>query len=149
MRRAIPAVLVWLVASGVVARADMPAVAPGVTVVDDHGRWESAYGEQFYNVVGRVRNGGKASVVFVRLEVEALDGAGKVVAKAEAYNETAEALAEPKANVDEIVRSGTLKPLEAGQEQRFRAGFLQDEHPDIATYRVRVVAAPVAGCASD
>jgi hypothetical protein len=46
------ALLTALLASVAVA-ADSP-----VRVLESQGRWESSYGEHFYNVVGKLRNDG-------------------------------------------------------------------------------------------
>ena len=150
--RAVAAVAMLLVATLALPgalRAAEPCEKCTVTVVEERGRWESGYGERFYNVVGKVKNAGPASVSYVKIEVDALDAAGKVLSTATVYNESADALAAPDAKVDEILQSGTLPPLEAGREQRFRASFLADESPGLASHRVRIVAAPPAGCAGD
>ena len=66
-----------------------------VRVLESHGRWESSYGEHFYNVVGKLRNDGPKALRWVKLRVDAVDKAGKVVASTETYNESAGALAVP------------------------------------------------------
>jgi hypothetical protein len=113
-------------------------------VLEHQGRWESGYGATFYNVVGKVKNGGPGPVAYVKLRVEALDDAGKVVATADAYNESAEALSAPGAAVEALRASGKIKALPAGAEERFRASFLKEDAPTLSRYRVTVAEAPPA-----
>lgn len=120
------------------------AGAEGVRVVEDAGRWESGYGVDFYNVVGTLEVTGDTPRQFVKLRVEALDAAGKVVATETAWNETAEALSAPDADAAALVAAGKVSPVEPGRRQRFRASFLKDEHPTIATHRITVLDAPEA-----
>jgi hypothetical protein len=117
---------------------------PGARVLEHRGRWESGYGVQFYNVVGRLRNTSGHPVRWVSLRVEALDEGGKVVAATAAYNESAEALSVPDVKPEEILATGRVKPLAAGAEDRFRASFLKDETPPFKDHRVTVVETPVA-----
>ncbi len=128
----------------------LPALAaePAVRVLDHAARWESGYGSTWYSIVGRLKNAGAAPVAYVKLRLEALDGAGKVVASADAYNESAEAMTvevegEPGGATAPIA-APKIKPLAAGAEERFRGGFLKDETPPFETYRVVVVEAPPA-----
>jgi hypothetical protein len=125
--------------------AAAPALgAAGARVLDHKGRWESGYGAQFYNVVGRLKNTSGHTLRFVKLRVDALDGRGKVVASTTTYNESAEALAVPDLKADEVLASGKVKPLAADAEERFRASFLKDETPAFTDYRVIVVETPPA-----
>jgi len=119
--------------------------APGARVLEHRGRWESGYGEQFYNVVGRVKNTSGRPLAWVRLRVEALDATGKVVATTETYNESAEGLTVPELTPEakEALRA-KLKPLAADAEERFRASFLKEETPAFEDYRVTVVETPAA-----
>lgn len=113
-------------------------------VVEHHGRWESGYGVEFYNVVGRLQNTSEHALRYVKLKVEALDAAGTVVAATETYNESAEVLTVPEAKPNELLASGKIKPLGVGAEERFRASFLKEETPPFANHRVTVVEAPAA-----
>ena len=61
--------------------ADTWAGESTVQTLEHKGRWESGYGATFYNVVGKLKNNGKSTVVYVKLRVEGLDEAGKVVAR--------------------------------------------------------------------
>lgn len=127
--------------------AALPACAggPDARVLEHRGRWESGYGETFYNVVGRVENTSGHALAWVKLRVEALDGEGRVVATTETYNESAEALtvADLSAADRDRVRQ-KLKPVPAHGEERFRASFLRDETPPFTDYRVTVVETPAA-----
>jgi len=129
-------VLTALLLTTVAAAADEAAVK----VVEHKGRWESGYGAEFYNVVGRVKNASDHTVKYVKLRVEALAADGKVVASTETYNESAEALTIPGAKSETV----KVAPLAAGAEERFRASFLKEETPAFETYRVVVVESPRA-----
>ena len=116
-----------------------------VRVLESHGRWESSYGEHFYNVVGKLRNDGQKPLRWVKLRVDAVDKAGKIVASTETYNESAGALAVPDLSpVEKDALRARLTPLAPGAEEAFRAGFLRDETPPFETHRVTVVETPVA-----
>ena len=134
MRRAILALLV----------AAAWAAGPDAEVLEHRGRWESGYGAQFYNVVGRLRNTSGHPLRYVKLRIEALDEHGKVVASTETYNESAEALGVPDVDAKSLLASGKVKPLAAGAEERFRGSFLKEETPAFTEYRVKVVEAPAA-----
>ncbi|HYR95330.1 MAG TPA: hypothetical protein VEM57_01285 [Candidatus Binatus sp.] len=129
---------------GLLAAAPALGAASGARVLEHKGRWESGYGAQFYNVVGRLRNTSGHALRWVKLRVDAVDGRGKVVASAETYNESAEALAVPDLKKDDLLASGKVKPLAAGAEERFRASFLKEETPSFTDYRVTVVETPAA-----
>jgi|SRR5436309_4024646 len=120
------------------------AAGPGAQVVEHHGRWESGYGVEFYNVVGRLRNTSGHALRYVKLRIDALDARGKVVASTTTYNESAEGLAVPDLDPAELLRSGKVKPLGADAEERFRGSFLKEETPAFKDYRVTVVATPPA-----
>jgi hypothetical protein len=138
MRRAVGALVALLLAS-------TAAAAPlGAKVLEHKGRWESGYGARFYNVVGRLQNTSGHSLRWVKLRVEAVDAKGKVVATTDTYNESAEALTVPEVDPQELLRSGKVKPLESGAEERFRASFLAEETPAFTDYRVKVVETPIA-----
>ena len=120
------------------------AAGPDAEVLEHHGRWESGYGAEFYNVVGRLRNTSGHALRYVKLRIEALDDHGKVVASTETYNESAEALAVPDVDAKALLASGKVKPLAAGAEERFRGSFLKEETPVFAEYRVKVIETPAA-----
>ncbi len=120
------------------------AAGPDAEVLEHHGRWESGYGAQFYNVVGRLRNTSGHALGYVKLRIEALDDHGKVVASTETYNESAEALAVPDVDAKALLASGKVKPLAAGAEERFRGSLLKEETPAFTDYRVKVVDTPAA-----
>ena len=120
------------------------ADAAGAQVLEHKGRWESGYGAQFYNVVGRLKNTSGHELRYVKLRIEALDERGTVVARTDTYNESAEALAVPDLDPKELLASGKVKPLAAAAEERFRASFLDDETPAFKDYRVTVVETPAA-----
>jgi len=114
-----------------------------VRVLESHGKWESSYGEHFYNVVGKLRNDGTKPLRWAKLRVDAVDKAGKVVASTETYNESAGALAVPDiSQAEKDALRAKLKPLAPGAEEAFRAGFLRDETPPFETHRVTVVETP-------
>ena len=129
--------------AGVVLAALAVAGDSPVRVLESQGRWESSYGEHFYNVVGKLRNDGSKPLRWAKLRVDAVDEAGKVVASTETYNESAGALAVPDLSAAEKdALRGRLKPLAPGAEEAFRAGFLRDETPPFETHRVTVVETP-------
>jgi hypothetical protein len=118
---------------------------PGARVLEHHGRWESGYGVEFFNVVGRLRNTSGHALAHVKLRLEAVDAKGEVVASTDAYNESAEALAVP--DLDAQAKAGLqqrLKPIPSHGEERFRGSFLKDETPPFTDYRVVVVETPAA-----
>src|SRR2546430_13347772 len=115
MRRAILALLV----------AAAWAAGPDAEVLEHHGRWESGYGVQFYNVVGRLRNTSGHALRYVKLRIEALDDHGKVVASTETYNESAEALAVPEVDAKALLASGKVKALAAGAGGALRGALLK------------------------
>jgi hypothetical protein len=137
MPRLFAAVVVILVVA-----APLCAGETKITIASHTGKWESGYGAKFYNVVGTLENGGKTPVAWVKLRVEALDARGAVVASTDAYNESAEALSAPGADVEALVASGKVTPIAPGATQRFRASFLEDEHPGVVSHRVTVAEAP-------
>ena len=118
------------------------ADAAGAQVLEHKGRWESGYGAQFYNVVGRLKNTSGHELRYVKLRIEALDERGTVVARTDTYNESAEALAVPDLNPRELLESGKVKPLPADAEERFRGSFLKEETPPFTDYRVKVIETP-------
>jgi len=122
------------------------ADAAGAQVLEHKGRWESGYGAQFYNVVGRLKNTNTSGhqLRYVKLRIEALDEHRNVVAKTETFNESAEALAVPDLNPEELLKSGKVKPLPADAEERFRGSFLKEETPPFTDYRVKVIETPEA-----
>jgi hypothetical protein len=120
------------------------SAAGDVRLLGDTGRWESGYGETFYNVVGKLQNDTGKTLRFVKLRVELLDAKGKVLTHSDTYNETAEALTVPDLDPKQLLATGKIKPVEIGQEQRFRTSFLKDETPAFSTHRVRVIESPAA-----
>ena len=121
-----------------------PVLAGGLDakVLEHHGRWESGYGAKFYNVVGRLQNTSGHALRWVKVRIDAVDAKGKVVATTDTYNESAEALTVEGVDPKELLRSGKVKPLESGAEQRFRASFLADETPPFTDYRVKITETP-------
>jgi hypothetical protein len=113
-------------------------------VLEHRARWESGYGAQFYSVVGRLKNTSPHALRYVKLRIEALDAAGKVVASTDTYNESAEALGVPEVDGRALLAGGKIKPVAAGTEERFRGGFMKDETPAFTSYRVTVVETPAA-----
>jgi hypothetical protein len=140
------ALLVLLLAvpgSAAAEEAASPApsrIPAGITLVEDGARWESAYGDRFYQVVGTVENRSPSAVGAVRIRTELLDGAGKVVATFEGWNARAEALGDLG---DAAARAELAKlapdPIEPGKTDRFRATFVEDETPKFEKHRVQVV----------
>jgi hypothetical protein len=121
------------------ARADEAA-----KILEHKGQWESGYGATFYNVVGKLKNTSGHALAYVKIRVDALDGGGKVIASADAYNESAEALSLPGAQIEKVLASGKVKPFPASAEERFRTSFLKEDAPDLASYRTQVVETPAA-----
>jgi hypothetical protein len=138
MRASAPIRVALATALGLAARG----WAMDATILEHKGRWESGYGSTWYNVVGRVKNTGDRAVRWVKLRIEVVDDGGKVVASTVTYNESAEVLTVPEANPKDLLAKGKVKPLAAGNEERFRGSFLKDETPVFADYRVRVIEAP-------
>jgi hypothetical protein len=120
------------------------AAGTGAKVVEHHGRWESGYGVEFFNVVGRLKNTSGHALRYVKLRIDALDARGKVVASTTTYNESAEGLAVPDVDPAEVLRSGKVQALAPDAEERFRGSFLKEETPAFKDYRVTVVETPPA-----
>lgn len=121
------------------------AAQRGARVLEHHGRWESGYGETWYNVVGRLKNTSGHPLAYVKLRIDAVDAQGKVVASTETFNESAEGMTvldlTPEA-MEAIRRK--VKPLGSDSEERFRGSFLKDETPEFTDYRVTVIETPPA-----
>jgi len=133
-----PMLLAGVVLATVAVAGDSP-----VRVLESQGRWESSYGEHFYNVVGKLRNDGSKPLRWAKLRVDAVDYSVKVVASTETYNESAGALAVPDiSQAEKDALRAKLKPLAPGAEEAFRAGFLRDETPPFETHKVTVVETP-------
>ena len=123
--------------------ATAPAAAPAndaIAITEDGARWEDAYGEKFYQVVGTVKNIGKTPVGAVRIRIELLDESGKVVATYVGWNSRAEALGDldgdaARAELAELAPG----PIVPGDSDRFRSTFLADETPKFASHRIRVL----------
>src|SRR5256712_13521268 len=113
MRRAILALLV----------AAAWAAGPDAEVLEHRGRWESGYGAQFYNVVGRLRNTSGHAPRYVKLRVEVVDEHGKVVASTETYNESAGALAAPDLNPKGLAAARKVKALPPDAAERVPAAL--------------------------
>jgi len=139
MRRVVALAVVLLASAGATA-----ACAADAEVLEHKGRWESGYGSTWYNVVGRLKNTSGHALRWVKLRIDAVDDAGKVVASTETYNESAEVLTVPEANPKELLAQGKVKPLAAAAEERFRGSFLKEETPPFKDYRVTVVETPAA-----
>ena len=121
------------------------AAEPAARVLEHHGKWESGYGEHFYNIVGQVKNTSARPLTYIKLRIDALDDHQKVVASTETYNESASALAVADLDADAKAQvRAHLKPVAPGAEEAFRAGFLKDETPSFADYRVTVIETPAA-----
>jgi hypothetical protein len=120
------------------AAATVPTDA--IKLVEDGARWENGYGEKFFQIVGTVTNGGAAPVGAVRIRVELLDDAGKVVATFDGWNARAEALGDLDGDAAraELVELSP-GPIGPGESDRFRSTFLADETPKFASHRMRVV----------
>lgn len=123
------------------APAAAVAAVGDIRISEDGARWENAYGEKFFQVVGSVTNGGAAPVGAVRVRVELLDTAGAVVAAYEGWNGRAEALgdlegAAARAKLAELLPA----PIAPGESDRFRSTFLGEETPDFRSHRMRVLA---------
>ena len=136
----------WMAAALVLLGLPALAAEPTIRVLDHTARWESGYGSTWYSVVGRLENTGDKPVAFVKLRLEVLDEAGKVVKSTDAYNESAEAMTvevegEPGGSTAPVA-APKVKPLAAHAQERFRGGFLKEETPEFKTYRVVVVEAP-------
>lgn len=125
------------------ASAAPSVVAPAndaIAITEDGARWEDAYGEKFYQVVGTVKNIGKVPVGAVRIRIELLDESGKVVATFDGWNSRAEALGDlegdaARAELAELAPG----PIAPGESDRFRSTFLADETPKFASHRIRVL----------
>jgi hypothetical protein len=117
---------------------------PDAEVLEHHGKWESGYGAKFYNVVGRLKNDTTHPLAYVKLRIDALDGAGTVVASTETFNESAEVLGVPDVDGWALLAQGKIKQLPPGGEERFRGSFLEEETPPFESYRVTVAETPAA-----
>lgn len=135
--------------AALVACARDPDTRTNARILEHHARWESGYGAEFYSVVGRLRNESDHPLAYVKIRVEVIDAAGQVVASTETYNESAEALTVEveglPGGAGAPLDSAQVKPLAAGAEERFRAGFLKEETPPFRDYRVTVLETPAAG----
>jgi len=120
--------------------ADPAVTADGVALQVDSARWESGYGERFFQVVGTAKNVSQKPVGAVRIRTELLDAGGKVVATFDGWNGRAEALADLAGDAARAVLvARSVAPIDAGASDRFRATFLADETPAFASQRVRVL----------
>src|SRR5262249_60659529 len=112
------------------------AFAADGEVIERKGKWESGSGSTWYNVVGRLKNTSSHALKWVKLRIDAVDDAGKVVASTDTYNESAEVLTVPEANPQDLLKNGKVKPLAADAEERFRGSFLKEETPPFTDYKV-------------
>jgi len=149
----VAAAVLLLAAAGRAAAAEGEAPAPtaavstagtpipaGITVKEDGARWESGYGDKFYQVVGTVKNDSPDTVGAILVRTELLDDSGKVVATFEGWNARAEALgdltgAAARAELANLAPG----PIAPGTSDRFRATFIEDETPKFTKHRVRIV----------
>lgn len=116
-------------------------VTGDIRITEDGARWENAYGEKFFQVVGSLTNGGTAPVGAVRVRVELLDASGAVVETFEGWNARAEALGDlDDGAAREQLRELAPSAIAPGESDRFRSTFLADETPEFRSHRVRVVA---------
>jgi hypothetical protein len=124
--------------------ATVGAGEENATILRHEGKWESGYGAKFYNVVGVLKNTSAHALRYVKVRLEAVDAAGKVLGTTDTYNESAEVLSAPEIDPQKVLASGKVKPLAPGAEERFRGGFMADEYPGVKSHRVRVVETPPA-----
>src|SRR5262245_5161930 len=120
------------------------ALAGDAEILEHKGRWESGYGSTWYNVVGRLKNTSDHALTYVKLRIDAVDAAGKVVASTDTYNESAEVLTVPEIDGKDLLAKGKVKSLAAGAEERFRGSFLKEETPEFKDYKVTIVETPAA-----
>lgn len=117
-------------------------------IVEQQGRWETAYGDVYYRVLGTVQNRSKVPLKYVKLEMELLDKDGNVVLRRSGYNQKAETLeavegyetaggtASPEEKLEKI------EPIAPGEKDGFRMGVGKGEipkKPRFVSYRVRIV----------
>jgi hypothetical protein len=145
------AVVAALAGSGVALADEAPAASPaaaaagtpipaGITATEDGARWESGYGDKFYQVVGTVKNSSSDTVGAVLIRTELLDDSGKVVATFDGWNARAEALGDltgPAALAE--LANLSPGPIAPGTTDRFRATFIEEETPKFTRHRVRVL----------
>jgi hypothetical protein len=121
------------------------AAAPtdrSAAIVEHNGKWESGYGETFFNIVGRVRNGDSAPLRWIQLRAELVDANGAAIGNAEGFNFAAEGLSNETlpAAIEEKLKVVQPAPIPPGGEDRFRLSVLKDDAPTLASYRLSVVA---------
>jgi len=123
---------------GAPARA---AAADGATATIESARWENGYGVKFFNVVGRVTNQSQQPLGAVQVRIELVGADGKVVKSADAWNASAEQLADASGDAARK-KLGEIhaKPIVPGGQDRFRMSFLEDETPKFDKQQARVVA---------
>jgi hypothetical protein len=113
--------------------------AAGVAVSEDTAKWESGYGARFYQVVGSVKNQGKAPIGAVKLRVELQDDAGKSVAQGTCWNGAAESLADASDDAAKTaVAAGKVKPIPAGESDKWRCTFLDEDAPKFTKHATAV-----------
>lgn len=127
-------------AAATAAAATGTPIPAGITVKEDSARWESGYGDKFYQVVGTVKNDSPDTVGAILVRTELLDDSGKVVATFDGWNARAEALgdltgAAARAELANLAPG----PIAPGTSDRFRATFIEDETPKFTKHRVRIV----------
>src|SRR5678809_1719196 len=86
------------VAAALASAGAAVAFSADAEVIEHKGKWESGYGSTWYNVVGRLKNTSAHALKWVKLRIDAVDEAGKVVASTDTYNESAEVLTLPFAS---------------------------------------------------
>jgi len=115
------------------------ADASSVAVSEDTAKWESGYGARFYQVVGSVKNQGKTPIGAVKLRVELQDDAGKSVAQGTCWNGAAESLADASDDAAKsAVAAGKVKPIAAGESDKWRCTFLDEDVPKFSKHATAV-----------
>jgi hypothetical protein len=124
-----------------VGASDRAVAGEEATATIESARWENGYGVKFYNVVGSVANQSQKPLGAVRVRIELLGADGKVVKSADAWNASAEQLADASGDAARK-KLGEIhaKPIAPGGQDKFRMSFLEDETPKFEKQQAHVVA---------